>query len=267
MAVVSLTSCSVSPTSDGSSPKPATNITGNWELIATSSISGSLVPIGIYFTEQNGSVSGVVNAQIPVPQDCNPCYCGVPFSNINPQLSGTIDSAGNVSLQTVPFTNGTVLTITGKTSTYTTLDSGTYTLAGSGCLNDNGAISGNEIATVNGTYTGTVKSAVTGQTFGVTTTLTQTSTPDAKGFFYLNGTASFTGSSCFTTAAVESPYTQTTYLSGSEFAVEFIPTGTSNTDIATGGSFSPDVKTLYFSYVVTGGNCTNDYGQGTLTLQ
>jgi hypothetical protein len=255
----------------GSPPTPTFGIAGNWELSAKSTESvdnfaGGTTPLGISLTlGSGGSLSGTFDLQVPVPQLCTPTCCGIPFSSVNPALSGTIDENGNVVLKSMRASTGDVLSITAKMSN-ATLQNGAYAISG-GCA-DKGTISGSKIPALHGTYSGNVSSSANSDNLGVAVTLNQTPTADASGFFHLTGAAKFSGSSCFSTTTIESPSATSTFFAGSEWQAQFIPTGGPPPYIAASGALSPDGKTLTFNYVVTSGSsCDGNYGKGTLTLQ
>lgn len=270
LGVSSLAGCGAHMPAAASPRTPPPGVAGNWELAAKSTgnapFNGMTTPLGLYLTAGNdGALSGILFLQEPVPQLCTPTCCGVPFSNVNSSVSGTIDASGNLALQSLKTSAGGALTLNAQVSN-ATLQNGSYSISG-GCA-DKGTVAGSKIPSLNGTYSGNVKSSITGDSFAVAITFSQmTQTPDARGFLHFNASAKFTGSSCLSTAAVEGSLATNTGFIGSVWQAELLPPGGPPPYIATGGTLAPDGDTLTFSYALTGGNCNGDAGNGTLTLQ
>ena len=270
-AAFCLAGCGAS-TPSNSTPAPA-GITGNWQLALTSTTGGSATggsaTYGIYLTQTGSTVSGIIGMQQAYPLCVPPSGppCAFPFGEIALDLVGTADSSGNIVLNSVPDSGGpAAFSITASTTEDTRL-SGTYTItlvntSPAGTWVDQGTISGNTIDALNGTYSGTLKSLVTGNTIGITTTLSQTSSPDSGGNLEVSGSANFTGSPCFTSATVPNPGP----LLGNQLVIDFVPTSSPTTTIVLSGTLSQDAKTIAATYEINGG-CGSDTGSGTLTLQ
>jgi hypothetical protein len=278
-AAIYLAGCGVSNTSSSSTPSPTppsnhtpvnANITGNWQLTATSSetaYAGEYGNYGVYLTQTGSTVSGISWPQGAFPMCILPSGlpCAFPYGVINPYLSGAIDADGNIVLNS-PSYDGAAFSITGDTTNGSTLNS-IYTItlvttSPPGTFVDHGTISGYMMGILNGTYTGTVKSSVTGNSMGVTTNLSQATSPDSSGYLEVNGSANFTGSACFNSATMPTPGG----LLGNMLVVGFVPTSSPTTNITLSGTLSQDTKTIVVSYLVNGG-CGDDNGGGTLTLQ
>ncbi len=267
-AVVALVGCTLPYTPISNPTPPATGITGNWELTVTSTqtpYAGTTMPIGIYLAAAGNSVSGtaVISAVCPA------FGCGWPTLAINPQLSGTIDANGNLVL-TSTNANGMIFSMTAK-SMGTALENGTYTLSNSGVI-DQGTVTGDWFPPLNGTYLGTVLSSNSGQSIGVTTTLNQTTTPDAKGIMRVTGSATITGEACFSAATMAGLAQTYSALYGSYFVVNLVTTNNPSIFINEFGVLSQDGKTIQFTYSVVdinGGKVcdNNDFSNSTLTLQ
>lgn len=255
------------------------SVTGNWELTANSTAAGygnGGDPIGIYLTQSGSTVSGIawVQEAFPMCIGANGIPCAFPFGVINTNLTGTIDSGGNITLGSA--TGGSspvVFSIAAAASTDGTL-TGTYSITQTTPLttaSDSGTITGNMIAPLNGTYAGTVVSTYTGQSMGVTTTLNQTAAPDSNGFLRVTASATtFTGSPCLTTLVMAGPAATYSGFLGSAFSVTLVSTTNANDFVGIGGGLSPDAKTMQVYYgtaKLPGGTCTDDYGEGTLTRQ
>ena len=269
IAAFSLTGCTL-PNSTSSAPV-ANSLTGNWELTA-SSTTGAVGPIGIYLTQSGSTVSGIAFVQMAFPQciGSDGVPCSFPFGVISRNLTGTIDPNGNITLgATTGGIPSSTFSMTATTTNNSTL-SGTYSIS-LPPASDSGTITGNIIAPLNGTYAGTVVSSSTGLSMGVTTTLSQTTTPDATGALRVTETATtFTGSSCFTTVVMQGPPATYSGLIGNGFTVNLVSTTNANTFIIASGGIASDAKTIQFHYDTAnlpGSTCKNDYGGGTLTLQ
>jgi hypothetical protein len=259
-----------------SSPTPIrTGITNNWQLALSDSPGIVGATYGIYLTQKGNAVSGILAFQ-QVYQMCVPPSgppCAFPFGEIPLELTGTVDTSGNIVLNSVPDSGGpAAFSITASTTDDTTL-SGTYTItlvttSPPATWVDQGTISGNTINALNGTYSGTVKSP-TGLSMDVTTTLSQTSSPNSFGDLEVSASANFVGLQCFTSATVPNPGG----LRGNQLVVNFIPSNSPSTTISMFGTLSPDAKTIAVSFTeLSGGACSSGYyygelGNGTLTLQ
>lgn len=256
-----------------------TGITGNWQLTATSSqvpYAGEYATYGVYLTQTGNAVYGIIGNQEAFPLCISPLGppCAFPFGVIDLELIGTVDAKGNMVLNTVSNTGGGgALSITASTTTDNDAFSGNYsitlvTTSPTGTWTDQGTITGNTIGTLNGTYSGTVTSP-TGLSMDVTTTLSQTSSPDSSGYLEVSGSANFTGLPCFTSATVPKPGG----LLGNQLVIDFVPTNSPTTTIILSGTLSPDAKTIAVSYSeLPIGACSSGYnygelGSGTLTLQ
>lgn len=264
LAAGALIGCSASsPISTPNPPASPANITGNWELLAAINGGGN-VPFGVYLTSTGGTVSGTAVPQIAFPTDCTPECCGGPFAEFNCSLTGTLDAKNNLTLGSTVPNGGPVFTMTGVVSGGT-LTNGSFTLTG-GCPAQ-GTMTGTEYPTLDGTYKGTVTSTSTGQSFAVSTTLDQSTALNSRGFFNVNGTATFTSYPCMTSAAAATPLDMNSGFLGNNFAVTMnaAPGG----DLIVTGTLSPDGKTLDLTYyfILIGSSCNNDTGTGSLTLQ
>jgi hypothetical protein len=265
IAILTAACCLAGCTLPSTSPftPRATGITGNWEITLASTTRAPIVySFGTYLTQSGSTVSGVgswAHDAFPLCIGGNGFQCGYPFIDLNPNVVGTIDANGNVAFATATSTQypGT-LTINANVPSDGTL-SGTYTITYSTNV-EQGTLSANMIAPLNGTYTGTVVSSLTGQSMVLTTTLTQSSL--SGGFLPFSGTASFTGASCFGSAAIPA---SGSFL-GNQLEIYLVPVSSPATTILLDGTLSPDAKTLAVTYNI-GGACTNDSGSGTLTRQ
>jgi len=279
-AVVALTGCTL-PKQPVTSPPiknpiaGSVDITGNWELTLTDT-SGGIAPIGIYLTQSGSTISGYAWVQMAFPMciAANGIPCAFPFGVINPNITGTIDTNGNIVMNsTTGGSSPATFSVNANTTTDTAL-SGTYSITlttPTATANDSGSVIGTLIAPLDGTYTGTVVSTYTGQSMGVTTTLNQSSSLNSRNFLSVTASAIFTGSPCFTTATMQGPADTYSGFLGNSFSVSLVSTSNSSMYIAEMGSVSPDAKTIQFTYSVvnlSGNGCIkDDIGTGTLTRQ
>lgn len=228
-------------------------VTGNWAIMAASTVHlGSTFPVSVYLTSTQGTVTGVAHL-------LSSCYG---FAT-NVPLDGTVDASGNIVLTSAAVSNQ-VLSVTGKSSTGTSLQSGSYSVAGGCGGGDKGTLSGGVVPPLTGTYSGTVHS-VSGINIGVVAQLTQTTVPDSNGYLHVAGTAAFSGSPCFSQTTIANATTDTLVLGGA-FVTGFTASNPS-ASIATGGTISADGKTVTIQYSVSGGLCSLDSGSGVLTRQ
>ncbi|MHB1935059.1 MAG: hypothetical protein ACYCOR_00565 [Acidobacteriaceae bacterium] len=248
-------------------PVTPAGIPGNWELTLTNSgavmFSGGVVPMGVALTSMGSAVSGTASVQLPFPQLCsaNGC-CGGPFAEFNDSLTGTLDDKGDLTLGSAVPNGGPVFTMTATVSGGT-MTNGTFGLTGP--CPDQGTITGVALPALEGTYAGTVTSVDTGKSYSLSTTLQQSATPNARGFFDVNGTATFSGYPCLTSATVATPLEQNSGFLGNQFGVTM--NGGGGATLSISGTLSPDGKTIAATYVAAGGPCRLDLGKGTLTLQ
>ena len=253
----------------GSSSKITTTagIPGNWEFTLTNSgavmFSGGVVPMGVSLTSTGSAVSGTAGVQLAFPQICSAdgC-CGGPFAEFNDSLTGTLDDKGNLTLGSAVPNGGPVFTMAATVSGGT-MTNGTFSLTGP--CPDQGTITGVALPALDGTYAGTVTSVDTGNSYSLSTTLQQSATPNARGFFDVNGTATISGYPCLTSATAATPLEQNSGFLGNQFGVTM--NGGGGATLSISGTLSQDGKTIGATYMVGGGTCHLDYGRGTLTLQ
>ncbi|MGC9293634.1 MAG: hypothetical protein ACP5EP_13235, partial [Acidobacteriaceae bacterium] len=86
-----------------------------------------------------------------------------------------------------------------------------------------------------------------------------------RGFIDVNGTATFTGYPCLTSATAATPLDQNSGFLGNQFAVTM--NGAGGATLSISGTLSQDGRTIAAAYIVGGGACHLDEGRGTLTLQ
>jgi hypothetical protein len=237
--------------SGGSSVSPAT-LTGNFGLIATSTVvTGLTTEIGASLVSSGSTVSGSVHISE------SPCYS---FS-LDIPMSGTVNSAGVFTLVST-VVNGQTLTVSGTISASSSI-SGTYAISGGCGAGDRGALSGNSYSPLTGTYVGTI-TTFSGAAVTLTAILNQASSADAAGYYPTSGTATFSGS-CSSNTAIPNAQADS-ILIGNQFSALF-ETSTSQI-VQISGSFDTLAQTITLSGVSgTVGNCTFSNATGVLKLQ
>ncbi|MGA1984480.1 MAG: hypothetical protein ABSG84_18685 [Acidobacteriaceae bacterium] len=277
-ALAGLVGCGGSASSPATSGSTANipNITGNWELLETSTqapYTGDATTVGVYLASTEGAISGDASF---APVCSSVCLWPSSDTDIDPYLTGSVDANGNLAL-TSQFPDGAApaFAVTAKTPG-TTLENGTYTITyniGSSDVVDQGTVTGSMIAPVNGSYVGTVVSSTTDKPMAVTATLSQTAAADNLGYLYLNGSVAFTSSWCFgNTVPVSFPITKVNFI-GNSFRADILAPNTGVVLVILTGTISPvgsgspstSAQTLTVGYTMYY-DCT-DSGYGTLTLQ
>jgi hypothetical protein len=222
---------------------------GNWDFAAASS-GGTNFLIGGNVVQTGTSVTGglhVVNSTCIAP-------------------STPVPITGNISGQTATVTSATIAsqTINASLSGSATALTGTYTITGTGCAGgDKGNIAGVLVPSISGTWKGTlISNTVANPGVGVTASIVE-GAPDPTGLFVITGAATYVGSPCFASG---------TTANGSGMAGRTTDVFLKNDDGSTvefiGFLNNPAAPTqMAGSYVVTGGLCDGDTGNGTLTKQ
>lgn len=258
LALLSLTISSCGGSSSGGTPvnsQSYPNLAGNWSIILIPGNPLVFGPIlGGSMTNTSGSVTGTLHVN---NSDCFQATQDV-------SVTGTVTPAGAVAL-TSAAVGGQTLSMTGYAAVnlgngaaggVTGIFNGSYAFSG-GCANgENGTFAGTMMPPVDGVYAGSFQS-VSGQNIGVSLNVTQAG-PNADGEFSISGTATFTGSPCFSTAAI----------AASTIDGEFIDatvTGSNGTMEFTGEILDTVPTLIGGTYHVTAGACTGDTGGGNLT--
>jgi hypothetical protein len=237
-------SSSPATTNPPSAPSYAT-LTGNWALVANSTVVVQTTQIGAYITNTNGSVSGTIH---PLNSPCFSLAENVP-------ISGNVTTSGAVSA-TSSAIGSQVLTLTGNVSAGL-LSGGTYSIAGGCGAGDKGTVTGYIVPAFSNTYSGTFLSV---SEVSISTTLTTAQIgPDSNGFYGVSGSATFSGSPCFTSAMI----TNST-ITGAYMEVVLADSDGSTT---TFGGYITDSsgKTIAGDYQVSGGKCSGDHGTGSVS--
>jgi hypothetical protein len=232
-------------------PIPVTPaLDGNWQLEASSQVSGQTYPLGGNLTTSGSTVSGILH----FPNWS--CFLVNNSIILDIPVSGTISSSGNLMLSSGSVSvQSQALTLSGVWSNGD-LTSGTYKITGGCASGDRGTITGFPVPGFNGTYKGVFSSA-SGVQIATAITVTQTG-PTSDGSFGLSGSVKFSGSPCFASGPIA-----TSLIVGNFVQVQ-ITTG--NGLVLFQGTVDPTGKTITGQYSITGGSCAEDYGAGTLSL-
>ncbi|HZL26996.1 MAG TPA: hypothetical protein VFC39_10750 [Acidobacteriaceae bacterium] len=182
----------------GSAPAPPAtvfpNVTGNWQFEVGNAGPGIPVLIGSPIADLSGSLSStdgkVTGTLTSLSISITPCIS----SNTDIQVSGTIDSAGNLSL-TAPIAGG-VATITALVTTNPTpIFEGTYQVIGGPCAQTSVPLAAMEVPNISGTYAGTLTQVAPQGTGSLTVkaTLMESATPNVDGKYPLSGSVTYSG--------------------------------------------------------------------------
>lgn len=239
----------------GSNPSNSKNATpalnGNWAIKAVSQTTGTTYLGGANLYTAGDTVTGLLHfSNMP---------CGFTVNGImyDAPVTGTISSNGNLRLSTTDI-NGLTLTAAGIWSSGV-ISSGTYTISGK-CEyenGDHGTLTGFPVSPLSGTYIGTFRSA-SGEQVRATMVLSQ-SGPDSHGIYSLTGTATFSGSPCFSSGTID--VNAYDFVVGS--SVQF-PLVTSQGALLFQGQVTDGTgNTITGQYEVTAGSCAGDVGSGS----
>jgi hypothetical protein len=236
----------------GTSVNPATSsptypsVTGNWAITANSQLTATTFQIGGYIVSANpGTVTGVIHA---LNSACYSLTQDVP-------ITGTISTAGAISI-TSSVVSSQVITLSGTISNGS-LSGGAYTITGGCAAGDHGTVTGYIAQSYGNAYAGSFFSIPSHLTIGTSITTAQTG-PDVDGLFHVTGTATFTGSPCFTSGSITSSTIAGAYMS--------VTIATSNGTVTFYGYATDSTgKTVVGDYTVAGGTCNGDYGTGSVS--
>ena len=181
----------------GVPPTPAPvfpNITGNWQFEVGSPGSGNTILIGSPIATLSGSLSStggkVTGILTALSISVTPCI----GSNTDIQVSGTIDSAGNLNL-TAPIAGG-VATLTAVVQNPALPGfNGTYQVVGGPCAQASSGLLSVEVPNISGTYAGTLKQPTAQGTGSLTVKamLVESTAPNADGKYPLTGSVTYSG--------------------------------------------------------------------------
>jgi len=188
----------------GSAPAPPApvfpNVTGNWQFLVGDPGSGIQLPPGtpifslsgsLSSTSTSGKVTGTLTAlSLAGVIGVTPCIS----DTTDIQVSGTIDSAGNLSL-TAPISGGVATLTAVVTTNPIPFYSGTYQVVGGPCAQTAVPLASIAVPNISGTYAGTLTQGVPQGTGSLTVkaTLVESTAPNADGKYPLSGTLTYSG--------------------------------------------------------------------------
>jgi hypothetical protein len=181
--------------------------------------------------------------------------------------TGSVDAKGQLHLASAPI-NGATWTLTGQLAADgRSLTTAASALSGGTCAPVTASAAGTLYTPISGTYAGSFTDA-SGVTVPVSTTLTQTSTPDANGQYHLSGNATFPSNPCLTSPAVTDSLVTGNSLSAAYSQQQGPVSSPVTSTVSASGTFNADATVLTISaYSVAGGDCNGDTGTGLLSKQ
>lgn len=238
-------------------PIVSTSLTGNWVLQTTPNAGTTPFTSLAGFIDQETQTYAASNS-ITAALEAHPstCYLGADLIPLTGALSGT--SLGLYSFDV----NGQYLKVSATSNSAGTALTGTYSVAG-GCANGAaGTFSGTKYAVLKGTYAGSLTSD-SARTLQLT--LAQNVLGTGSGYFFVSGSATFGGFSCFTSGTMAS--TEGSII-GDAVQLDFTTNDAAGSHLLLTGTIDQTATTLTVaSGTVTGGSCSGSLGQAILKLQ
>jgi len=240
------------PNAAGSST--TVGLTGNWVFQFTPT-SGAT-----QFTQLAGFVNQVKGAPdtttAALQGTLMDCFAGRSF----------IPWYGNVSGASVNFysfvVDGESVSIAANANSTQSQLTGTYTVTGPCADGAAGNVSGTRYASLTGTYTGALASNA-GQHLQLV--LNQNAVATGNGTFFVTGTASLQGFSCFTSGTIAA---NAGSIVGSNVQLQFTTNESGSSTVTVSGSIDPSADTFTVNSIqVSGGQCSGNLGGATLTRQ
>ena len=139
--------------------------------------------------------------------------------------------------------------------------SGSYTVGG-GCGNgDRGTVLGATLPSYTNTYSGSLIFGPNHSSVPMSMAITQTG-PNSDGFYQVTGSATLTGSPCFSTATISS-----SYIAGNYIEITLTPNNGGEVDFIGEVSTSTGntISGISGNYVVNAGKCAGDFGTGSVS--
>jgi len=246
-----------SSSSPGTDTSAAPNLSGNWEAVGDpiSLTTGTIM----YFTGalqfNGGAVTGTLRAFPNSKINSPPCVA----STQDLQATGTLDANNDLTL-TVPIAGGTATITATLGPDLQNAAAGTWQIVGGSCATASAPITIAQYLPLTGTYVG--YTSYPPATESTTAVLTQSTTPNADGFFPLTGTIIVQGTCSGTVPMVPE------LVSGSNITY---PAGTSTPTPAAEftGTFDLTATTIQATLELFAASCSieNIDLQGTLIRQ
>lgn len=254
-----ITGCTTAgtPITGGSGPTSYNYLTGNWVLQVTPTSGGTpFTTLSGFINEEDDKPGVNDNATAAFQAQPSTCYLGADIVPWYGYVYGTPVDFYSFDV------NGQFVTIKATKNAAATQLTGTYSIAG-GCANgDTGTITGTRYAVLKGTYAG---SLANNSAQSMQLTLAQNVTGTGSGTFFVSGTATFAGFSCFTTGTMASTSGS---IIGNTVQLNFTTNDVNGSNVILSGTIDPTAITLTLtSGSIQGGDCSGSLGTGTLTLQ
>ena len=262
-----LTGCSASssPTTTVASPTSSApsyaELAGNWQISSSTPANAGLSSLGGSLAVSGSTVSGVLH---PLAGSCVTPANSSPF-----RVTGAISAAGVVTLASTNFAGG-VLHLTGTLAAdqHSLLDPA-VSVSGGSCASvtrqsllapeDNSTITiAQQYQPIRGTYTGSF-SDPGGVVMAVSAVLSQSSSPDASGYYHLTGDATFANNPC-----LNAPVITDSTINGASITATYTDAQTGNSIVGT-GTFDATAANLSITQWSLSGSCGADQGTGLLT--
>lgn len=180
---VSILGCSSGLRQPVSNSNPL-SVSGNWELESSSPQAANLPRLSGSFSGNTSAITGLFHTTATGA-------CITPQTIVT--VRGKADSNRHFTLTSIPFGDGSVLTITGTLAADgQSISGGSYNVTGGSCAfasklgSSEAPMIAAQYQTISGNYAGSFVDA-DGDSLPVTATLTQTTQPDANGMFHLTG--------------------------------------------------------------------------------
>lgn len=256
-----LTGCSGSTSTTASSTlatQSYAELAGNWQF--TSAGNTALTSLGGSLAVSGSTVTGMLH---PLAGACVTGAATAPFA-----VSGSISSAGLLTLQSSNFAGGAFHLTGTLAANQRSLRSPAYTVSGGSCASATPALGrltpqdtitiAQQYQPISGTYTGNF-SDPDGVVMAVSANLQQSSSADANGFYHLSGTATFANNPC-----LNAPIVTDSVINGATITATYTDSTTGNSIIGT-GTFDATATTLNVTnWVVTGSSACADSGTGSI---
>jgi hypothetical protein len=230
-------------------------LTGNWQVAAaTTSGTSPFSALAGSVTQEAASSNG--NAPVYAifqTEQADSCYVGEQVIPLQGSLGGTGLPLTSLSV------DGQYLTTNLTTSNNGSQFQGSFQISG-GCADGvKGTLTGTKITALTGSYAGPTSSGAN----TVTLASTQDSSSDGYGAFHLQGSATFTGVSCFSSAMLQYG---TSTVSGQQVILNFVANDSDGSVINATGTLAVSGSPLTLSSLnILSGSCQGDLGSATLT--
>jgi hypothetical protein len=245
----------------GANPTPVTTyayLTGNWmfQLSRTSGPTPFTALSGfINETDQNPGTDDLTTAVFQATPASN-CYQTSTTIPLQGSTKGNVFSVSSFSVK------GQYLSLTAKKNAAADSLTGTYSVSDACAAESKGTLTGVKYASLTGTYSGSIVGPDSAQSMQLN--LTQPAQGNGDGYFLMTGSATFTGSPCFTSGTVAAAGST---VIGNSVMLTIDTTGGYATQVVLTGTFDAAADTINLSSIeMTGsGTCSGSLGTARLT--